>query len=178
MICGDETSISDHINYGIQMAIVEMSPFIYYFIVNQEMNNQPIIINRKLSQTDRCQRISELFNETFVQMSQIRRIKYYHLPCQTHVNLSCFYDDTYMCLCNEQRFAECFEFNHKAPEKNFDIDYKKMDIACSTNNSTQSSSSLTPSTTLTSNDMTSIYICKYLPYLFILLVCLYVHCAH
>ncbi|CAF4239030.1 unnamed protein product, partial [Rotaria sordida] len=49
-------------------------------------------------------------------MHIIRRIKYYHLPCQQHsLNLSCFYDDLYLCFCynlEKQRLANCFEFNH------------------------------------------------------------------
>ncbi|CAF4285805.1 unnamed protein product, partial [Rotaria sordida] len=50
--------------------------------------------------SDRCPNINQLFNKTFVQMHIIRRIKYYHLPCQQHsLNLSCFYDDFYLCFC-------------------------------------------------------------------------------
>ena len=50
-----------------------------------------------------------------VRLHLIRRIKYYQLPCQNiSANLSCFYDDTYFCLCTnfgQQRLANCFEFN-------------------------------------------------------------------
>ena len=48
----------------------------------------------------------------------LKRIKYYHLPCQrrSSYNLSCFYDDIHMCLCDdfrEERQANCFEFDHE-----------------------------------------------------------------
>ncbi|CAF4159051.1 unnamed protein product [Rotaria sordida] len=66
--------------------------------------------------SDHCPNINQLFNKTFIQMDIIRRIKYYHLPCQQHsLNLSCFYDDIYLCFCynfEKQRLANCFEFNH------------------------------------------------------------------
>ncbi|CAF4392432.1 unnamed protein product [Rotaria sp. Silwood2] len=73
-------------------------------------------INKIINSSDRCQHINELFNETFVKMHVLRRIKYYHLPCQKYLsNLSCFYDDLHICLCydyGKQRLANCFDFNH------------------------------------------------------------------
>ncbi|CAF1539873.1 unnamed protein product, partial [Rotaria sordida] len=69
-----------------------------------------------IKSSDHCPNINQLFNKTFVQMHIIRRIKYYHLPCQQHsLNLSCFYDDFYLCFCynlEKQRLTNCFEFNH------------------------------------------------------------------
>jgi hypothetical protein len=65
---------------------------------------------------DRCPHINELFNQTFVQWHLLRRIKYYHLPCQKQsLNLSCFYDDVHFCLCytfGQKRLANCFHFDH------------------------------------------------------------------
>ena len=50
-----------------------------------------------INPSDRCPHISELFNQTFIQWHLIRRIKYYHLPCQNQsLNLSCFYDDVHL----------------------------------------------------------------------------------
>jgi hypothetical protein len=66
--------------------------------------------------SDRCPNITELFNETFIRWHLLRRIKYYHLPCQNQsLNLSCFYDDLHLCLCydfGEKRLANCFNFDH------------------------------------------------------------------
>ncbi|CAF1178543.1 unnamed protein product [Rotaria sp. Silwood1] len=49
-------------------------------------------------------------------MHVLRRIKYYHLPCQKYSsNLSCFYDDLHICLCydyGQQCLANYFDFNH------------------------------------------------------------------
>ena len=69
-----------------------------------------------INSSDRCPHINEVFNETIVQLHLIRRIKYYHLPCQNQsLNLSCFYDDIHLCLCydfDQQRLANCFKFDH------------------------------------------------------------------
>ncbi|CAF4289545.1 unnamed protein product [Rotaria sp. Silwood2] len=69
-----------------------------------------------INPSDRCHHISELFNHSFVQTQLLRRVKYYHLPYQKHsLNISCFYDDVYLCLCydfEQQRLANFFEFNH------------------------------------------------------------------
>ena len=47
--------------------------------------------------SDRCLPIDELFKETFVQWDALRRIKYYHLPCQRELfNLSSFIDDVHL----------------------------------------------------------------------------------
>ena len=88
----------------------------YYLTVVQNTYNQSTTIIKMINPSDRCPNIRELFNETFVQWDLIRRIKYYHLPCQNDsLNLSCFYDDVHLCLCHEfkqQRQANCFIFDH------------------------------------------------------------------
>ena len=55
-------------------------------------------------------------NKTIAEYDLIRRIKYYHLPCQMYSpHLNCFYDEIHLCLCynfNGKRLADCFEFDH------------------------------------------------------------------
>lgn len=74
------------------------------------------ILKKRITSLDYCPHIHELFNETFLQWHVLRRIKYYHLPClNSSLNLSCFYDDNYFCLCykfEQKRLANCFEFHH------------------------------------------------------------------
>ncbi|CAF3948757.1 unnamed protein product, partial [Rotaria sp. Silwood1] len=97
---------------------VELLHKSYYLIVAQNTYNQSAIINKIINPSDRCENISEFFNETIVNWHLLRRIKYYHLPChqrQSSHNLSCFYDDVHLCLCENygnQRLANCFEFEH------------------------------------------------------------------
>ena len=98
------------------LAFVELFRHNYYLIVSQTTYNQSTTINKMINLSDRCPSIKELFNETFAQLHLLRRIKYYHLPCDNQsLNLSCFYDDVHLCLCNifrGKRLANCFKFDH------------------------------------------------------------------
>ncbi|CAF3755523.1 unnamed protein product [Rotaria sp. Silwood1] len=98
------------------LVFIELLNKIYYLVVIQKTYERSTTINKTINPSDRCQHINELFNETFVQMNILRRIKYYHLPCQNYSsNLSCFYDNLHIYLCydyGKQRLADCFDFNH------------------------------------------------------------------
>ena len=88
----------------------------YYLAVVDSRKNETKLINRTIQTSDRCLHISEIFNQTFLQWNLIRRIKYYHLPCQNQsLNLKCFHDEKNFCLCYDfhgKRLANCFEFQH------------------------------------------------------------------
>ena len=88
----------------------------YYLAVIDNSDNQTKLINKTIESSDRCHSISELFNQTFLQWHLIRRIKYYHLPCQNRsLNLKCFHDESHFCLCYDyydKRLANCFLFDH------------------------------------------------------------------
>ncbi|CAF2726603.1 unnamed protein product [Rotaria sp. Silwood2] len=111
-----QKSLIIHWSKPFHLVFIELYNKIYYLAVIQNIYNRSTIINKMINPLDRCQNINELFNETFIKMHILHRIKYYHLPCQRYSsNLSCFYDDIYMCLCydyKQQRLANCFEFNH------------------------------------------------------------------
>jgi hypothetical protein len=97
------------------IAFLELFDNSFYLITVQTTYNQSKTIVRTINSSDRCEHISEVLNETIVNFHLLRRIKYYHLPCQRRSPpLPCFYDDTHFCLCNDfgnQRVANCFEFN-------------------------------------------------------------------
>jgi len=88
----------------------------YYLAVIDNSANETKLINKTIQTSDRCLYISEIFNQTFLQWHLIRRIKYYHLPCQNQsLNLKCFHDEQHFCLCYdffEKRLANCFQFEH------------------------------------------------------------------
>jgi hypothetical protein len=98
------------------IVFVELENKTYYLAYMKTIYNGSSIIERTLNSSDRCLNISELFNKTFATSSLLRRIKYYHLPCQTNQSqLKCFYDEIHLCLCqqiNQQYVANCFEFDH------------------------------------------------------------------
>ena len=80
-------------------------------------------LTKTVSTSDRCPHINELFNETILLYHLLRRIKYYHLPCQHRTGtgdrstaLKCFVDEIHLCVCQEfgeERLTNCFEFDHE-----------------------------------------------------------------
>ncbi|CAF2821802.1 unnamed protein product [Rotaria sp. Silwood2] len=99
------------------LVIIELLNKIYYLAFIQKTYERSTTINKMINPSGRCRHINELFNKTFVQMNVLRRIKYYHLPCQKYSStLSCFFfDDLHICICDDygkQRLANCFNFNH------------------------------------------------------------------
>ena len=88
----------------------------YYLAYMQKSTNRSTDLNITIRASNRCPPISELFNKTFLQWDLLRRIKYYHQPCQNLLlNLSCFHDEAQFCLCysfHGKRLANCFSFDH------------------------------------------------------------------
>ncbi|UJR29622.1 hypothetical protein I4U23_017170 [Adineta vaga] len=84
----------------------------FYLIVLQHIYQSSINISTQISSSQYCPHINELFNQTILNYSIMRRVKFYHLPCQEHSNLMCFHDnEIFMCLCTKQRHANCFHYN-------------------------------------------------------------------
>ena len=95
------------------IVFIELLKKTYYLVSVQKNYNRSQIIRKLMTTSDRCNHVSEYVNETIVNYPLIRRIKYYHLPCQNKT-ISCFYDRDHFCLCNDfgsQRVANCFEFD-------------------------------------------------------------------
>ena len=111
------------------MIFVELSAD-YYLTLSQQQYMPSLNISTDVNPSRRCLSISELFNETFVKLHLIRRIKYYHIPCQQRAELVCFYDDTHMCLCNSYQQANCFQFDHKMTYQCRSSDYCENSISC------------------------------------------------
>ena len=94
------------------IVFAELSPKIHYLISVEKDYNRSRIIRKRVTSSDRCGQLAEYLNDTILNYPLIRRIKYYHLPCQKPIG--CFHDQNYFCLCNNfgsQRIANCFEFN-------------------------------------------------------------------
>ncbi|CAF1565069.1 unnamed protein product [Rotaria magnacalcarata] len=69
-------------------------------------------LHLKLTTSDRCLTINEVFNSTLIGFSLLERIKYYHMPCRERHTLKCFYDEQHLCLCTNQHHANCLKFDH------------------------------------------------------------------
>ncbi|CAF1356637.1 unnamed protein product [Adineta steineri] len=111
-----KNTINIYWKYPFHIAFMQLSHNDFYLIIVQKIYNRSLTFEKVINPSDRCKHINEILNETIVQLPLLRRIKYYHVPCQqTLPLLSCFFDDTHFCLCNDygnQRIANCFEFNY------------------------------------------------------------------
>jgi len=83
----------------------------YYFAFHQSIQSNLESVSTVIIPSHRCLSINELFNYTIVNYHTLRRLKYYHLPCQQHTDLTCFYDNLHMYLCKTNRHPDCFELN-------------------------------------------------------------------
>ena len=102
----------------------------YYMAVVQEKFSTSITISTRVLRSNRCQHISFLFNNTILNYNHLHRMKYYHIACKEHSQLVCFYDEALMCLCNLDRQANCFEFDHNMSYICQDGDYCKNGAEC------------------------------------------------
>src|SRR4051812_15964512 len=68
----------------------------FYLIVLQQNYKSSVIISTEVHPRQRCKNIHELFNISIVKLHAVRRLKYYHIPCQRNLDLVCFHDKTYM----------------------------------------------------------------------------------
>ena len=103
--------------YSDGITLIELLNRHYYLGVDiHETKLYGSTYDKTIRSSDRCPNITELFNQTFLQWHLIRRIKYYHLPCQNQsANLSCFHDEGHVCLCYNfygKRLANCYRFEH------------------------------------------------------------------
>lgn len=106
-----QNSIQIYQNAPFNIIFIETMS-IYYLAYLQENRTRSATINIDILSKNRCLLIDQLFNKTFLEWKLIRRIKFYHQPCQERSDLACFYDDTLMCLCNLHQHANCFQYDH------------------------------------------------------------------
>ncbi|CAF3293516.1 unnamed protein product [Rotaria sp. Silwood2] len=84
----------------------------YYLTVLRETYIPSEYIHTQVLPKNRCYPVLDLFNDTFRQYEYLRRVKYYPLLCRQDPQLMCFYDEYFMCVCDSDRFSNCFEFNN------------------------------------------------------------------
>ncbi|CAF1026336.1 unnamed protein product [Adineta steineri] len=107
----DQDSVTIYRTKPFHLVFIEFDEY-FYLAVLRPTYIQSNLISSQITPSRRCVPITQLFNDTFIQWHLLRRIKHYHIPCQEHPDLACFYDDNHICLCNLQFHANCFEFKH------------------------------------------------------------------
>ncbi|CAF5019283.1 unnamed protein product, partial [Rotaria sp. Silwood1] len=102
----------------------------YFLIAIQTTSNETAFLSTKVQPSYQCLSMSIFFNETIMKLPLIRRIKYYHVPCVQQKNLACFYDMTFICICDLYHRSNCFKFNHSLSHDCKGINYCENDAQC------------------------------------------------
>ncbi|CAF1551951.1 unnamed protein product, partial [Adineta steineri] len=103
-----ENTIQIHVKPQFHILFIELLKNDYYLIIKQETIQKLNHIQMKLSSNQQCVSIHELMNSTLKSYNYLHRIKYYPHLCRQYKQLICFYDETYMCICDLDRFSNCF----------------------------------------------------------------------
>ena len=119
---------------SFHIAFAEFFPRKYYLIVVKDVNDRSKSIEKTLRASNQCLNITQILNETVLQLHLLHRIKLYHRSCQEYSpQLACFYDIGFLCLCTDffdQRQANCFEFDHQLKRDCRGQSNCKNDAAC------------------------------------------------
>ncbi|UJR19304.1 hypothetical protein I4U23_022433, partial [Adineta vaga] len=107
-----------------------------FWIFSQLKYNRSLHLKLTLQSYFRCPSIQEnLLNQTILNYPRNQRVKYYHIPCQTNFNLTCFHDqDQYICLCTFDHRANCFTFDHQIKYSCQQLSYCENGGQCFQNN--------------------------------------------
>jgi hypothetical protein len=69
-------------------------------------------VQLEMKHVHHCSTVQNLFDERTRSFPLLRRVQYYHTLCRKYSQLSCFHDnEVFMCLCNEDGYANCFPFD-------------------------------------------------------------------
>ncbi|UJR34502.1 hypothetical protein I4U23_021910 [Adineta vaga] len=110
-----QNRIRIYVTISFHIVFIESINGNYYLIVVREQFIESEYIETKLlSNQQQCVFIDQLLNITIKSYSYLDRIKYYPFFCRQNKELMCFYDENYMCLCDLDRFSNCFMFDHNA----------------------------------------------------------------
>ncbi|CAF0817434.1 unnamed protein product [Adineta steineri] len=107
----DQYSIELFYTTPFNLLFIEISNN-YYLTVIREESIRSEYISTNINQDYKCEYIDKLLNSTILNYKNLRRLKYYQLPCIENLKLKCFYDEKYMCVCDKSRYSNCFDFEH------------------------------------------------------------------
>ncbi|CAF3617181.1 unnamed protein product [Rotaria sp. Silwood1] len=134
--------ITIYIKQPFHILFIEFSNHNYYLTVLRETFIQSEYIKTKIQLNNQCNSVQQIMNSTFQIYSYLHRIKYYPYFCRQYKELMCFYDENYMCLCDFDRYSNCFVFNHSIIYNCQGYNDCQNDDQCFSNNATCPSMSI------------------------------------
>ena len=124
-----------HLGHTFHILLVEIPDQSYYLSILRERFIPSEYISTSVQSKQRCRSLIEL-NETLSEYEYLNRVKLYPLICRENSELMCFYDDYLMCICDSQRFSNCFSFNKTVTNDCQGMNYCQNDGRCFQNNQT------------------------------------------
>ncbi|CAF0959925.1 unnamed protein product [Adineta steineri] len=107
----DQYSIELFSQIPFNLLFIEFEKNFYLTVVREKtIPSENIATN--INQDYKCENINKLLNSTILNYTNLRRLKYYLLPCRENLKLKCFYDEQYICVCDKSRYSNCFDFDH------------------------------------------------------------------
>ncbi|CAF2850740.1 unnamed protein product [Rotaria sp. Silwood2] len=125
-----------YVSQPFNILLLQIPNQYYYLGILREIFIPSEYIYTEIKLDQRCFSITELHNSTLTNLGYLRRTKYYPLLCRQYLRMMCFYDNDLICICDVDRFSNCFFFNHTM---NYDCQgrhYCENDGQCFQNNET------------------------------------------
>ena len=118
MILQKLTLFQRHVIFRItipyNVIVVEISKR-FYLVALQKKTKQ--LLKTSIHSKQECQSFDLYLNSYVLSMKRYDRIKYYHQICQQYESsVQCFYDEAYLCLCTNERHANCLSFERNPKE--------------------------------------------------------------
>ena len=104
-----QRTVTFHIAVPFQLAFIQANGQYYLAALQQSPKTG---ISTFINPKQACTPVQQLLNTTVLKMSLFRRIIHLHWLCYTNHMLSCFIEETYLCLCTKDHHANCMTFNH------------------------------------------------------------------
>ena len=108
----DGNSITLYRSQPFHILFVQLPNQSYYLTILREKFIATENISSEVLTKQRCSNIIDVANSTILEYEWIKRVKLYPFICRQYPQLSCFFDEILMCICDLDRFANCFQFNH------------------------------------------------------------------
>jgi hypothetical protein len=131
----DDKNLTIYVTQSFNILLIQIPNRDYYLAVLREIFLPSEHIYTKISLKQRCLSIDEL-NNTIGEYEYLQRVKSYPLLCRKYSELKCFYDQDLMCICDVDRFSNCFSFNQTINNDCQGFNYCQNDGQCFHNNET------------------------------------------
>ena len=100
--------VTFYVAVPFQLALIQADSK-HYLAVLQRSPRTHIVTS--INPRQECLPAQRLFNWTVMQMISYQRIIHFHWLCYTNYSVTCFMDETYLCLCTNDHHANCMEFD-------------------------------------------------------------------